>query len=38
VPVNGTVVVTADFDVYKAVVVAGSSYTLKPTIKLIVHY
>ena len=33
---NGTVVVTADFDVRKAVVVAGSSYILKPTIKLIV--
>jgi hypothetical protein len=37
VPVNGTVVVTADFDVRKAVVVAGSSYILKPTIKLIVN-
>jgi hypothetical protein len=33
---NGTAVVTADFDVRKAVVVAGSSYILKPTIKLIV--
>ena len=38
VPVNGTVEVTADFDVRKAVVVAGSSYILKPTIKLIVNY
>ena len=38
VPVNGTAVVTADFDVRKAVVVAGSSYILKPTIKLIVNY
>jgi hypothetical protein len=38
VPVNGTVEVTADFDVHKAVVVAGSSYILKPTIKLIVSY
>ncbi len=38
VPVNGTVEVTADFDVHKAVVVAGSSYILKPTIKLIVNY
>jgi hypothetical protein len=37
VPVNGTVVVTADFDVRKAVVLAGSSYILKPTIKLIVN-
>jgi len=36
VTANGTVVVTADFDVHKAVVVAGSSYILKPTIKLIV--
>jgi len=35
--VNGTVEVTADFDVHKAVVLAGSSYILKPTIKLIVH-
>jgi hypothetical protein len=33
-----TVVVTADFDVYKAVVVAGSSYILKPTIKLVFTY
>jgi hypothetical protein len=36
VTANGTVVVTADFDARKAVVVAGSSYILKPTIKLIV--
>jgi hypothetical protein len=34
---NGTVVATADFDVRRAVVVAGSSYILKPTIKLIVN-
>jgi hypothetical protein len=38
VPVNGTVEVTADFDVRKAVIVAGSRYILKPTIKLIVNY
>ena len=38
VPANGNVEVTADFDVRKAVVVAGSSYILKPTIKLIVNY
>ena len=38
VPVDGTVEVTADFDARKAVVVAGSSYILKPTIKLIVNY
>ncbi len=37
VPVNGTVEVTADFDVRKAVVVAHSFYILKPTIKLIVN-
>jgi hypothetical protein len=37
VPVNGTVEVTADFDASKAVVVAGSKYILKPTIKLIVN-
>ena len=37
VPVNGTVEVTADFDVRKAVVVADSFYILKPTIKLIVN-
>jgi hypothetical protein len=35
---NETVVVTADFDVHKAVVVAGSKYILKPTIKLIFTY
>ena len=35
---NETVVVTADFDAHKAVVVAGSSYILKPTIKLIFTY
>jgi hypothetical protein len=38
VTANETVEVTADFDVRKAVVVAGSSYILKPTIKLIVNY
>jgi len=38
VTANGTVEVTADFDVRKAVVVAGSSYILKPTIKLMVSY
>ena len=37
VPVNGTVEVTADFDVREAVVVADSFYILKPTIKLIVN-
>jgi hypothetical protein len=37
VNVNGTVEVAADFDVREAVVVAGSSYILKPTIKLIVN-
>jgi hypothetical protein len=37
VSINGTVEVTADFDVHKAVVLAGSSYILKPTIKLIVN-
>ncbi len=36
VTANGTVVVHADFDVREAVVVTGSSYILKPTIKLIV--
>jgi len=36
VPVNGTVVVTADFDVRKAVVVAAF-YILKPTIRLVVN-
>ena len=37
VTANETVTVTADFDVRKAVVAAGSSYILKPTIKLIVN-
>jgi hypothetical protein len=39
VPINGTVEVTADFDVRKpgAVHVAGSRYILNPTIKLIVN-
>jgi hypothetical protein len=37
VPVDGDAEVTADFDVRKAVVVAGSSYILKPAIKLIVN-
>jgi hypothetical protein len=37
VPVDGTVKVTADFDVHEAVVVADSHYILKPTIKLIVN-
>jgi len=37
VPVNGTVAVTADFDVRKAVVLADSHYILKPTIRLIVN-
>jgi hypothetical protein len=37
VTANETVVVTADFDVRKAVVVAGSSYILNPTIRLIVN-
>jgi len=36
VPVNGTVKVTADFDVREAVHLAASHYILKPTIKLIV--
>jgi len=36
VPVNGNVVVTADFDVRKAVVVADF-YILKPTIRLVVN-
>jgi len=36
VPVNGTVELTADFDVRKAVVLADSHYILKPTIRLIV--
>ena len=37
VPENGTVQVTADFDVRKAVHLADSHYILKPTIKLIVN-
>ena len=37
VPDEGTVEVTADFDVREAVVVADSSYILKPTIKLIIN-
>lgn len=39
VPVNGTVAVTADFDVRKSVVEAGTSgkYLLKPTIRLVVN-
>jgi hypothetical protein len=37
VPVNGTVEVTADFDIREAVFVANSSYILKPTIKLTVN-
>jgi len=37
VPINGTVEVTADFDVRKAVIEAYSSYILKPTIRLIVN-
>jgi len=36
VTANGTAEVIADFDVRKAVTVAGSSYILKPTIKLTV--
>jgi len=36
VPINGTVEVTADFDVRKAVVVADF-YILKPTIRLVVN-
>ena len=37
VPVNGSVAVTADFDVRKAVVLTGSGkYILKPTIRLVV--
>jgi len=38
VPVDGSVEVTADFDVREAVIVAGASYILKPTIKLIINY
>lgn len=39
VPVNGSVTVTADFDVRKSVVEAGASgkYLLKPTIRLVVN-
>ena len=37
VPVNGTVGLTADFDVRKAVVLADSHYILKPTIRLVVN-
>jgi len=37
VPMGGTVEATADFDVRKAVVVAGASYILKPTIRLVVN-
>ena len=39
VPVNGTVAITADFDVRKAVTVAGNSgrYILRPTIRLTVN-
>lgn len=37
VPINGTVEVTADFDVRKAVVLADSHYILKPTIRLVVN-
>lgn len=38
VPINGTVTMTADFDVRKSIVVSGGGdyYKLKPTIKLIV--
>lgn len=38
VPVNGTVTMTADFDVRKSIVVSGNGtdYKLKPTIKLVV--
>lgn len=38
VPVNGTVEITADFDVRKSVVLRGNgTYLLKPTIRLIVN-
>jgi hypothetical protein len=39
VPLNGSVAVTADFDVRKSVVEAGASgkYLLKPTIRLVVN-
>jgi hypothetical protein len=36
VPVNGSVEVTADFNVEEAVVVTNSSYLLKPTLTLII--
>lgn len=37
VPVNGTVTLTADFDVREAVVLADSHYILKPTIRLVAN-
>jgi hypothetical protein len=37
VPVDGTVEVTADFNVREAVVLADSHYILKPTIKLVIN-
>ncbi len=37
VPVNGTVEITADFDVRKAVQLAASHYILRPTIRLVVN-
>jgi hypothetical protein len=37
VPVNGTVEVTADFNVEQAVAVTNSSYILQPTLTLIVN-
>lgn len=37
VPVNGTVTMTADFDVRKSVVRSGTTYKLKPTIRLVVN-
>jgi len=37
VPINGTVEVTADFDVRKAVHLASSHYILWPTIRLVVN-
>ncbi len=37
VPVNGEVEVTVDFDVRKAVVLAGDKYILKPTLRLVVN-
>ncbi|MBT3274793.1 MAG: DUF4382 domain-containing protein [Spirochaetales bacterium] len=36
VPINGSVAITADFDLRKAVVETGNHYILKPTIRLIV--